>query len=293
MLNYSNPIIITSSEIYKRKDSKEISNLLYLLKKKIRNFHNNWNNFHTLNSSLNEVGLQYLNNFKPITENDLINNFGVYFINIPNNKPNIKKIINIKLLNYFSMQSNVPRVIIEQNNGIIDNNKNFYKSFNYINLPNCAFFESNGTYLNTEGLFKKNIKVIKTMKQTKEDWQIFKKIFFYSKKINFMSNSKYNNIIHFNCNSNHKFKNFINFLYYPTNSLSNTDFNINYNRLNYNIFFETPFKISKNKIYNTQLRLRISDFYIGGNDLYSKYSLTMVKCSKLFRLTATNFNYLF
>ena len=38
---------------------------------------------------------------------------------------------------------------------------------------------------------------------------------------------------------------------------------------------------------------RIGGFYIGGNDLYSKYSLTMVKCSKLIRSTSTNFNYIF
>jgi predicted molibdopterin-dependent oxidoreductase YjgC len=170
-------------------------------------------------------------------------------------------------------------------------NKNFYKPYNYLNLPNCTFFESSGTYLNTEGFFKKNIKVIKPIKQTKEDWQIIRKILYCSKKINFISNFKYNSLINFNCNSKNNFKSFTDFIYYPNDSLTKLSCHSFKKRSNCNIFFEKSFKMSKNKIYNSQLKLWISDFYIGGKDFYSKYSLTMVKCSKLFRLTSTNFNY--
>jgi NADH dehydrogenase/NADH:ubiquinone oxidoreductase subunit G len=290
LLNYSNPTIIISSEIYKRKDSQEISNLLSLLKHRLNKFSNV--SFHVLNSALNEAGLNYVQKFKSLTENDLIQNFGVYFINVPKNKTNIQKIINIKLLKYIKLESKNPKTILEQNSGFIDTHKNFYKAYNYINLPNSTFFESSGTYLTTNGLFKTNIQVIKTTQQTKDDWQIFRKFFFYINKIQFLSNYKYNNLIHFNCNSKNKYKNFINFLYYPTTSLTKFNFKIPCNKINYNLFLKNSLKIKKNKIYNTQFKQRVLDFYIGGGDLYSSYSLTMIKCSKLHRLTATNFTYL-
>ena len=44
------------------------------------------------------------------------------------------------------------------------------------------FFESNGTFINTEGCFKKVVKFLPSVKQSKEDWQILRKIFSYSKK---------------------------------------------------------------------------------------------------------------
>jgi len=139
-------------------------------------------------------------------------------------------IINLKLLNYFNeiAVAKTPKFYIEQNNGFpLTISKQFLKSYNvyhYINLPNNVFFESTGTYLNTEGVFKKTIKFIPTIKQTKEDWQIIRKIYANTKKISFLSNFKYNTILTYNNKTFLKYKNFISFLYFTNYVLNNKNY---------------------------------------------------------------------
>ena len=257
-------------------------------------FYPNWNNINIVSSSLNEAGANFLQNFKPLSVNDVKRSHSMYFINTQDNSPNIKKIICLKLLNYFSTNSS-PKLIVEQSNGIISKHYNAllksYKTYNYINLPNSVFFESNGTYLNTEGIFKKNIKFLSTVKQAREDWQIIRKMFSYSKKINFTSNNKYDNLLNFNNTTNMKFKNFTGFLYYPNKNLTKFNFHLNKDLSNNMKYIENNYQQSKNKLYTTTFKLWISDFYLGGKDSYSERSLTMIKCSKLFRAEKTNFNF--
>ena len=76
-----------------------------------------------------------------------------------------------------------------------------YNIYNYIYLPNNVFFETAGTFINTEGIYKKSIRVIPTTQQSKNDWQIIRKLFSYSKKVNFIGNSKFNKRLSFNCNN--------------------------------------------------------------------------------------------
>ena len=294
LVNSSNPTVIVSSEVYNRKDSNEIRNMFKLLKKNLNRFYPNWNNINIVSSSLNEAGANFLQNFKPLSVNDVKRSHSMYFINTQDNSPNIKKIICLKLLNYFSTNSS-PKLIVEQSNGIISKHYNAllksYKTYNYINLPNSVFFESNGTYLNTEGIFKKNIKFLSTVKQAREDWQIIRKMFSYSKKINFTSNNKYDNLLNFNNTTNMKFKNFTGFLYYPNKNLTKFNFHLNKDLSNNMKYIENNYQQSKNKLYTTTFKLWISDFYLGGKDSYSERSLTMIKCSKLFRAEKTNFNF--
>ena len=51
-------------------------------------------------------------------------------------------------------------------------------------------------------------------------------------------------------------------------------------------------KKSKSKIFETKSKFWLDDFYIGGKDLYSRFSIVMIECSKSFRLESTNFNYI-
>lgn len=100
-------------------------------------------------------------------------------------------------------------------------------------------------------------------------------------------------MLHFNFTSYSKFKNFVGFLYYPVGSLSKS--NVCLNRINMrNTFYmdNKNFKISRIKIYDTPLCLKIQDFFIGGKDFYSPNSLTMVKCSKYFRESFNNFSWI-
>nr|YP_010377442.1 NADH dehydrogenase subunit 11 [Hemiaulus sinensis]QYB23178.1 NADH dehydrogenase subunit 11 [Hemiaulus sinensis] len=291
--SHTNPTIIASSEINRRKDSKELNKLLTLLKYKLNKYYSNWNNLNILSSSINETGMNYLNNFKGLKEQDLKNSYGVYFLNSTDNTLNIKKLINLKQLNYLNSDNNYPKLIIDQNNGFNTNTEflKAYKSNNYINLPNSNFFESNGTYLNTEGIFKTNVKFLSSTKQTKEDWQIIRKIFAYSKRINFTTNIKENNIISFNNTTNLKFKNFTGFLYYANTNLTKYNFYLTNSTAKTKNINQKKFKFSRNKLNSTNFKLWINDFYLGGKDAYSKYSVTMIKCSKQFRLEKTNFNY--
>jgi NADH-quinone oxidoreductase chain G len=302
LLHTKNPNILISSEIFQRQDSDKIFNLIHFLKKILNNYKLTWNNFNVLNSSNNEAGVYYLNNYKSLSLSDLSNSYGLFILNTSLNDLKLKKILNLKLLNYSfnkEWKSNdkfYPKMLIEQNNGILNKNLTPYIStynvYNYLNLPNTTFFESTGTYLNTEGIFKKNFKFISTKKQTKEDWQIIRKIFSYSKKINFLTNTKNNNQIHFNIKTHKKYINFINFLYYTNNNLNLYKHNTNVQISGKTVILNKQFKLQKNKIFKTKFKLWLTDFYLNGKDYYSKYSITMINCSNLYRKEKTNFTYI-
>ena len=294
IINSKNPIFIISSELYKRKDFLGLTKIFEFLTSNFRN--DLFNNFNVLNTSLNETGINYLQKFKSLTNKDLNESSGMYLINAKINLSNtIKKLINLKILNYFNTTNKIPFFCFDQNNSILSNVPNNLlinqSCYNYINLPNNVFFESNGTFINTEGYFKQVVKFLPSSKQTKEDWQILRKLFSYSKKINYTSNYKFNNLIHFNNNTFNNYKNFISFLYFANEFISTTNkfkltkkisgkIKINFDKLS----------ISKTKLILTNLKLWIKDFYIGGSDCYSNKSITMINCSNLYKSQSKNFN---
>ena len=104
--------------------------------------------------SINEAGVNYLTNLKPISYNDLKTLSGLYFFNSTPNNSNLKKLLNLKLLNFAAKNSTWPNYLINQNS-MIDSNFNLINKsnsvFNSINLPNDSFFESTGSFYNTEG----------------------------------------------------------------------------------------------------------------------------------------------
>ena len=167
----------------------------------------------------------------------------------------------------------------------------YTNSYNYLNLPNTSFFESTGTYLTTEGSFKNNIKFISTNSQSKEDWQIIRKIFSNLKHVNFFDLNNKNYILNNQKNFN-LIKNFFTFLYYSSSTINQKN-NYSYGKNCQNTYFYKNFKKQiKHKIFSTKLNIWLNDFYIGGIDSYSKYSPTMIKCSKQLRLTKNNFSHL-
>ena len=155
-ITLKNPIVTVSSHSFCRKDSNSVSILLNELKTKLQKYHENWNNINVLNTSINEAGINYLNTFKSISENDLKNSAGLYFINMQPNSVKLQKLAKIKLLNYLNKPLKWPTYVLEQN----FDNKNSgsiilqkaMSPFNKFSLPNNNFFESSGTFLNTETL---------------------------------------------------------------------------------------------------------------------------------------------
>ena len=164
-----------------------------------------------------------------------------------------------------------------------------YPIYNYKSLPNNVFFETSGTYLNTEGFFKKTIKIVPALQKSKEDWYILRKLLSHTKSVQFLSFPKINKKIHYNCNNLHTFKNYINFNYFASKSLDNMAFYLN-TKINHFSTINQKYKISSKKFFNTKLKFWLDDFYIGGKDNYSIFSSTMIECSLNFRFETTNFN---
>lgn len=296
LIALNNPVIVLSSSILNRNDSESTLNILSNLKKKLQNYHTNWDGINVLSSSINEVGVNYLNNFKSISAVDLNNSNGLYFLNSSPTKTNLKKILNIKLLNFNSKNINWPKYFINQDSNFNDINKKVVlaeKPFNFISLPNNSFFESTGSFYNTEGNIKKTIKFINSKSYTKEDWQILRKIFVNSNKITFLKNPTENNILNFNLNNFTNFKNYTCFLNLTTTNISFKNQNIFNNSIIKNNFNpDLKFKNSITKIFETKLKIWINDFYIGGLDIYSKNSITMINCSKKLREETNNFSHI-
>ena len=290
-----NPLIAVSSSMLHRKDYKGLTGLLNNLKKKLNKRNSTTVSLNLLNMSINEAGIDYLSNFKAINEKDFSSSSGVYFLNTQPNSNKFMKLIKLKLLNYTLKNTNWPNYCLNQSFGLKHESANLLNTsnnvYNFIDLPNNTFFESTGTYLNTEGYFKNTVKFISTNTQSKDDWQIIRKIFskfeatslFTSANKNYVTNSKRD----FNL-----FKSFVTLLYFSTSNLTNKS-NYSFNKqskkkdfLNYNN------KPLKHKLFLTKLNIWINDFYIGGIDSYSKYSVTMINCSKLLRTSKNNFSHL-
>ena len=138
-----------------------------------------------------------------------------------------------------------------------------------------------------QGFILKTINVLNSITKAKTNWQIIRKLNSYLENVSFQNKNLLN--INFEFLNTNQFYNFISFQYLPVNSLNS-----------HNVFYKTsaasisflPLKDSKNKYFDTKTKFWLDDFYIGSKDLYSKFSLVMVECSKSFRLESTNFNYI-
>ena len=294
--NSLNPILISNTETLKRNDSLGLTRILNCLTEYIKLFSQstNRNRLNMLNSSLNGAGITNINNLKNIKNKDLKNAAGVYFINNSFSTSNIKKLVSLKLLNFFKAYQCNNKILITQDNSLdtkwIRQLKKGFKLNNHLHLPNAVFFETSGTYMNTEGNIRKVTKVIKPLGQTKNDWQIVRKMFSYYKKFFFLTNFLKKSKVTFNSNTLCCFTNYIGFQHYAVSHLSKLTFSV------FNTIVECPqdsfrFKTKKTKLFNSQFRFWLNDFYIENNSFNSKSSSTMIQCSKLSRLNNTNFKF--
>jgi len=294
LITSQNPTIVTSSSVLYRNDNSGFKELLSVFKNLLSKYHTGWNNINLLNGSLNEAGVSYLSPFKTISNKDLSTSSGLYFLNTQPNTLTFRKLTKLKLLNYNTSNSSWPTYCFEQNFGTTHSElQSSYKPYNYVNLPNGSFFESTGSFLNTEGSLKKTVKFVSTKSQTKEDWQIVRKIFSNTTKLSLLKHPENNLTLNFNTNNFSKFKDFINYQFTAINSLNNkasNTFNLNI-KPNY-LKLNSKFKRQKLKVFSTKLKIWLNDFYIGGNDSYSRYSATMVNCSRMLRAEKNNFSHL-
>lgn len=292
------PVIIYSSELFKRSDSSSVVQILKSL-----NYYNtssySWNGLNTLNSSLSVSGNSFLNKLPSLNSKDLNNYSVLYFINVTsNNVPSLKKITELNLMNYSKTNFNLNnKLILDQNyksynnstllNKLTNSQTSFFNCYQYI--PTSVFYENEETFINTEGFLKRTVKLI-SRKKTRNNWQIIRKILKNLKKNLVSLNNNNNDLIFFNSNKLINFKNFIYFQYYASKSLTNLNFYLtlktspvffHHNTLN----FKKPTK----KINNTKLKYWLDDFFTGGKDEYSHNSLLLTNCSKITRMEQTNF----
>jgi NADH dehydrogenase/NADH:ubiquinone oxidoreductase subunit G len=295
-VNSLNPVLISNTEIFKREDSFCLTSMLELLIKHINLFSQSdcQNQLNLLNATLNDVGFVNLNNLKPIEYKDFKNSTGIYFVNNSFSTSNIKKLLSLKLLNFFQDYKHNNKILITQSSNLdtklIAQLKKSFSLNNHLHLPNTVLFETSGTYINTEGDINKVTKIVTPLGQAKSDWQIIRKILSYSKKMLYITNFLKDNKIAFNSNAICHFENYVGFQYYAVSNLNNLAFRFlkKIAKCHLNI---TIFKPKRKKLYNSQLRFWLNDFYIDGKDFNSKYSSTMVQCSKLSRLNNTNFKF--
>ncbi len=294
LVNSSNPILISNSELFKRKDSINITNALKLLIKYINSYSKAFKELNILNSTLNESGVNNFNILKTVQNTDFKNSLGIYFLNSSFNTYNIKKLLNLKLLNFFQNSENTNKLLITQSSTLNTKKiKEFQKSFNLCNqihLPNNVFFETSGTYINTNGKINKTTKIITSLTQTKSNWQIIRKIVYYCKKTFYISNVFQNNKLVFNSNTPYHFKQYIGFQYYAISNLNNLTFQL-LKKVKKPITNYLKFKPTRNKFFKSPLRFWLNDFYLDNKVFDTKYSSTMIQCSKFSRLDHTNFIY--
>lgn len=304
-----NPILIYNTELLKRNDGQNSIEMLKILKH-ANIFTNSWNGSNMLAPSLNEVGIQSIAKFQPINSQDLTNFSSLYFLNAGiNNISNFKQIIEAKLLNCspnsnkefdMSKLAYTNKLILNQNSN--PNNDSIFfnelkkfisinkdSSYKYYYLPNSMFYENSETFINTEGLIKRTTKLI-SRKKTKNNWQILRKFFKQFKTELTFLNNKDNHIIFFNSKKLTNFKNFINFQYFATQSLTNLNFYLNIKTKPFVLNEKTnQFKLKTTKIKNTKLKYWLDDFFIGSKDEYSQNSLILANCSRILRSESTNF----
>jgi len=175
LVNSSNPVLISNAEIFKREDVYGVSNIIKSLTKHIGLYSqgNGQTQLNILNSTLNDVGFANFSNLKTIKNKDFRNSAGIYFINSSFSTPNIKKLLNLKLLNFFQNYKHKNKLLITQSSSLeMKQLAKFKKNFditNHLHLPNTVFFENSGTYIDTEGSIKKVVKVITPLGQAKSD----------------------------------------------------------------------------------------------------------------------------
>ena len=292
--NSLNPVLISNLELFKRQDSFCLTTMLNFLLKYISLFSQSksQSQLNLLSATVNDVGFLNFNNFKTIEKKDFENSTGIYFINNSFSTPNIKKLLSLKLLNYFHDYKHKNKILITQGSSldtklIIQLRKNFNLN-NHLHLPNTVLFETSGTYINTEGNINKMAKIIAPLGQVKNDWQIIRKILSYSKKMLYVTDSLKNSNIVYNSNTVYHFKNYIGFQSYAVSNLTNLAFKFFEKITKCHLNFNT-FKSKRKKFYNSQVRFWLNDFYVDSKDFSTKYSSTMIQCSKISRLNSTNF----
>lgn len=254
-----------------------------------------------INNTLSDSGSYNLMSFKALTARNLNNCCLLYFINMstPNNS-NLKKIVTLNLLNYVELRGiSIKNKMMVSQSQSAHANISLQKTIteyedrnedNFTNLPTNNFYESNETFINTQGLMKRT-NIILLTKEKFSNWQVLKKL--YNRLLNNLSpfTDENDKFVCFRVNRLSGFKNYTNFKYLTTKNLTVSNYYLVVKTAAF--YFSTSlnrrFKSSRKKIQNSRFKYWLDDFYIGGKDGYSHNSVAMIKSSNMLRSVSTNF----
>ena len=286
------PIVITNTELFKRSDAKIFTEIL----KYVSVLDATWNGMNVLNHSISSVGVQSLNKFLPLSVEDFVNFFGLYYINVSLScTANMKKLIDLQLLHIFNSNRLITnKVFIDQNTSPLNKlvyDKGKDKLFNsYFHLPSNLFLEDNETYINTQGLIKRTTKLIHFKKDSKTNWQITRKFYAKTKSLMFFNNMKDNKLTNFDSINSFNFKNYVNFQFYGVQTLTSLSFCLTKKNSPFNKMPVKSIKQTQIKVLNSKVKGWLDDFFNGnGKDSFSYHSSVLVNCSKIMRSSGTNF----
>ena len=283
----TNPLLVTNSEVFKNNNLQEVFSVFKTLKH-VNILNKVWNGYNVLNSSLYETGLNNLGQFSAVFFKDLLLFSSIHIINVNlNNVANFKKVLESRLIqnNTFNALENQSLIINQNLNSITSN----FKESNFLYLPNNLFFDSQETFMNTEGLIKRTTKLI-SKKNIKTDWQLlrqFVQIWSSSPSFNI---SKINTVVQYSSPTLFDFKNFIGFQFYASKTLTSINFHLIDKTQKFSIFKKfNRFKSPTVKVFDTKLKYWLDDFYTGGKDKFCQNSLTLTRCSMNYKQQVTTF----
>lgn len=279
------PLLISNYEMLKQDDG----NLEMLKIFKYANIFNRiWDGQNVLSPSISEVGAQSLSSFRSLTLSDLNDFNSLYLINLSaNNLTNFNKLVELQVLGYSvkSRISNKLQINQSKENSSQLYNKLFPKENNLcLTIPSTTFYETEETFLNTEGFIKRTQKLI-FKKETKSNWQILRKILNLLSTNRSLTNAR---LITYNAKKLISFKSYTYFHYQASQSITNLSFYLSVKNENFTIV-SSKFKQKRVKTKLTKLKYWLDDFFNGGKDEYSSKSLILANCSTILRVKSTNF----
>lgn len=296
-LNFCNEktVVVCSAGVLRRNDGIANKKVLELISKNT----GYCGVFDLLVKDINFVGLNSIGKLKHLGVKDFINFWGIYLLESSLKNFNINKLMKLKQLDYYftTTDRNNSRLLINQN--YIDNNKQHLqtamnllikKKFNvnnYTHMPSKTFFETPVSYINAEGLTKEVSAGIALINNSKTSWNILRKIFFDIKRVTLIKNPLQNNRIFFDNKSFYRFKDYVKFTSLTSRELCKSSSNkYHYKSLTVKHDLNNFKKVNLLKL--TNFKKMLEDFYMDGEDNYTKNSYTMTICSKFLRLVSSN-----
>lgn len=286
-----NPMFITNSETFKHSNMQTLLNTLKVLKY-ANTLNKVWYGLNVLNSSLPETGFYTFSRFSSLMLKDLLSFSSLYSLNVNlNSVAGIHTITKSRLLRYrnSSILLNNQLFVNQSLDSTVTNSFQFVSFKNYLYLPKSTFFETQETYISSEGFRKIGSKLI-FRKNQKSDWQLLRKFVHGLSACSSVTCLKDNKMLFYNSKSLFDFKNFINFHFQATQNLTTLNDYVGGLNQKFVIYKKSDrFKTLGLKLYNAKLKYWLDDFYTGGKDTFCQNSLILTRCSANYRLQVTNF----